>query len=165
MSQCTAKSKSTGWRCKAQAISGATVCRVHGGSAPQVRAAARMRLLELVDPALATLARGVRERKGIPTAQEIAAARDILDRAGLQATQKHEHLWDGDISKLTEDQLERMSQYFWGFIDPARRDELRTQVLASEGAVIDVEFVRAPEAKQIEASAEPLEATTEGEDW
>jgi hypothetical protein len=44
-----------------------------------------MRLLALVNPALATLARGVAKRKGLPEAVEIAAAREILDRAGLAA--------------------------------------------------------------------------------
>ena len=43
-----------------------------------------MRILELVSPALATLARAVK-RRGQPTAVEISAARDILDRAGLAA--------------------------------------------------------------------------------
>jgi hypothetical protein len=65
-------------------IAGATVCRVHGGAAPQVKEAAGRRLLALVDPALVTLARAVKG-KGRPTAVEISAARDILDRAGLGA--------------------------------------------------------------------------------
>jgi hypothetical protein len=72
--------------CRRQAVAGGTVCQVHGGAAPQVKEAARVRLLALVDPALGTLARGVSSRRrGIPTATEIAAARDILDRAGLAA--------------------------------------------------------------------------------
>lgn len=43
--RCTAKSKSTGDRCKRQAIAGGTVCRTHGGKAPQVAEAARRRLM------------------------------------------------------------------------------------------------------------------------
>lgn len=62
---------------------GSAVCRMHGGAAPQVREAARQRLLELVAPALATLARGVKNRKGVPFPTEIAAAREILNRAGI----------------------------------------------------------------------------------
>lgn len=38
--QCTARAKSTGARCRGTAIIGGTVCWKHGGSAPQVRAAA-----------------------------------------------------------------------------------------------------------------------------
>lgn len=44
--QCAAHSSRTGLRCKAFAIHGGTVCRMHGGSAPQVKAAARRRLAE-----------------------------------------------------------------------------------------------------------------------
>jgi len=90
MSVCTAK-RANGLKCKGQAISGARVCRVHGGSAPQVIAAARRRLLLLVDPALGVLAQAVRVRtKAVgkywePSAQEISAAREILNRAGLVA--------------------------------------------------------------------------------
>lgn len=37
---------SAGGRCRKQPLKGATVCRTHGGSAPQVKAAAEQRLLE-----------------------------------------------------------------------------------------------------------------------
>lgn len=43
MSACTATSRS-GNQCKLPAVPGATVCRVHGGAAPQVKAAANRRL-------------------------------------------------------------------------------------------------------------------------
>jgi hypothetical protein len=86
MAQCHARAKASGQPCQRQAIAGATVCRVHGGAAPQVKEAARLRILALVDPALATMARAVNsKRKGEPSAVEISAARDILDRAGLAA--------------------------------------------------------------------------------
>jgi hypothetical protein len=83
--------RSNGAKCKAPAITGARVCRVHGGSAPQVIAAARRRLLLLVDPALGVLAQAVRVRSKVvakhwePSASEIAAAREILTRAGISA--------------------------------------------------------------------------------
>lgn len=44
--QCTATAKSRGQRCTQPAIAGGTVCRFHGGSAPQVRDAAERRQLE-----------------------------------------------------------------------------------------------------------------------
>lgn len=90
MSVCTAK-RSNGQPCRGQAIRGARVCRVHGGSAPQVIEAARRRLLALIDPALGVLAQAVRVRSKAtsklwePSAQEIAAAREVLNRAGLVA--------------------------------------------------------------------------------
>lgn len=42
--KCSAKSKQSGKRCKLPAIPGGTVCRFHGGSAPQVRRKAAERL-------------------------------------------------------------------------------------------------------------------------
>ena len=41
--QCTAKSKRSGQQCGNHALKGATVCRMHGGKAPQVQAAAKVR--------------------------------------------------------------------------------------------------------------------------
>lgn len=43
---CTATAKTTGERCKNPAIPGGTVCRIHGGAAPQVAAKAAERLSE-----------------------------------------------------------------------------------------------------------------------
>lgn len=66
--------------CKNAPILGGNVCHKHGGSAPQVRRKATLRLLELVDPAIATLAREmVRAGK---SADRQRAANSILDRAG-----------------------------------------------------------------------------------
>lgn len=47
--QCTAKNRK-GNRCGGPAIPGGTVCRLHGGAAPQVRAKAQERLADLIDP-------------------------------------------------------------------------------------------------------------------
>lgn len=49
--RCTARSKRSGQRCRKLAVRGATVCATHGGSAPQVRAAAARRVAR--DDALA----------------------------------------------------------------------------------------------------------------
>ena len=51
---CTAHRRD-GLRCKGAPIRGATVCRLHGGSAPQVRDAARKRILAAADPVAARL--------------------------------------------------------------------------------------------------------------
>ena len=45
-SQCTATARRTGQRCGRAAITGATVCYVHGGGAPAVKAAAARRVAE-----------------------------------------------------------------------------------------------------------------------
>ena len=46
-SQCTAKSKQSGQRCKRPAIKGGTVCFVHGGAAPAVKAKAARNMEEI----------------------------------------------------------------------------------------------------------------------
>lgn len=78
--QCTARTRQ-GNRCRQRPILGATVCRMHGGAAPQVKRAAQLRLLELIAPAIATLAR---EMATAPfSADRQRAANSILDRAGV----------------------------------------------------------------------------------
>lgn len=44
--RCVARSKTTGEQCKKPAMHGCTVCRAHGGAAPQVRARAEQRVIE-----------------------------------------------------------------------------------------------------------------------
>lgn len=53
--QCKATIKRTGERCKNPAIPGGTVCRFHGGAAPQVQAKAAERLAALRDDGMALL--------------------------------------------------------------------------------------------------------------
>ena len=67
--------------CQKSPIKGGTVCRLHGGAAPQVKRAAKLRLLELVDPAIATLARIMATSDN--EALRLKAADSILDRGGL----------------------------------------------------------------------------------
>lgn len=79
---CRATSKATGKPCGRTAEPGATVCRYHGGAAPQVKRKATLRLLELVDPAIATLARTMTDANA-PHAARLRAAENVLDRAGV----------------------------------------------------------------------------------
>lgn len=75
------KKTRAGTPCQKSPIKGGTVCRLHGGSAPQVKRAAKLRLLELVDPAIATLARIMATSDN--EALRLKAADSILDRGGL----------------------------------------------------------------------------------
>lgn len=79
--RCTANNKS-GTRCKYNAVPGATVCRMHGGNAPQVRRKAAMRLQELILPAIGVLAKEM--VNGEHSADRIRAANSALDRAGVE---------------------------------------------------------------------------------
>lgn len=66
--QCTGHAASTGQRCTKPPIRGGTVCAKHGGAAPQVREAARRRLLvrEVEAEALAVLGHEGIEQVGDP---------------------------------------------------------------------------------------------------
>lgn len=75
---CTAKSKRSQVRCKKPAIAGGTVCRMHGGSAPQVKLKAQERLAAFQDRAIDRLMQ-LAEQKEYPSTA-FAAVRDVLDR-------------------------------------------------------------------------------------
>jgi hypothetical protein len=74
----------SGRRCHKAAIQGGSVCGSHGGRAPQVKRTARQRLLEAADPAAARLVKALESED---ERAAIAAAKLILDRAGLHPTQ------------------------------------------------------------------------------
>lgn len=105
MAQCHAKSTTSGEQCKKLAMMGQTVCGSHGGKSPQALAAAKMRILELIEPALAALAKTM--ISGESDSARVSAAKDILDRAGLGAVSKSQV----DVSVYdTRDELLRKAQ-------------------------------------------------------
>jgi len=75
--QCKA-TNNRGQRCRYSPIPGGTVCRFHGGAAPQVKAAAMERLRALQHPAIDRLASLI-DQEEFPTVA-YAASRDVLDR-------------------------------------------------------------------------------------
>lgn len=81
--RCTAR-RHDGEPCRRYAARGATVCRVHGGAAPQVQAAARRRLQQATDSLAARLL-GIALDEGTSETVRLAAIRDALDRGGVTA--------------------------------------------------------------------------------
>lgn len=75
--RCTA-TNNRGARCRYPPIPGGTVCRFHGGGAPQVKAKAMDRLRALQHPAIDRLAQLI-DQDDFPTVA-YAASRDVLDR-------------------------------------------------------------------------------------
>ncbi len=75
------KLTSRGTRCTRKAITGGSVCTMHGGSNPHIVAAARLRLMTLVDPAITVLADEMVNAE--KSADRRLAAMAILDRAGV----------------------------------------------------------------------------------
>jgi hypothetical protein len=82
--RCTATNRQ-GKRCSSPAIKGAVVCRMHGGSAPQVIASAQERLKAL-QPQAITVLQTLLARTEFPTVQ-MAAVRDVLDRTEGKAAE------------------------------------------------------------------------------
>ncbi len=76
--QCAAQSTFSNKRCRRSAILGGTVCAWHGGSTKSVKAAAKRRLLEHVEPALGRLIDLSEQDMHPPTA--FAATKEILTR-------------------------------------------------------------------------------------
>lgn len=97
---CSAQRSNGRGPCRAPAVTGMKVCRTHGGSSPQARNKARLRLAELVDPAIATLAREMAQAD--KSADKQRAANSILDRAGVGRA------GDSDAETAKELLLERL---------------------------------------------------------
>lgn len=101
--QCTATNR-RGTQCERAAIHGGNVCYMHGGAAPQVRAAALKRIHSLVDPALEALAEALTD----DAAQiRVAAAKDILDRAGYKPKDEIEHSGELSIADVLRQRKKR----------------------------------------------------------
>lgn len=79
---CTATNRQ-GQPCGRPPIPGGRVCRHHGGASPSVKEAAHRRLLAAVDPAITKLLDIVETAE--KTSDQLRAAKEILDRAGIYA--------------------------------------------------------------------------------
>lgn len=105
--KCSAHSKQTGEPCGAYAIPGGTVCKWHGGKAPQTVQKARERILAAADPAAAELVRLALE--GSTEQVRVQATKDLLDRAGLAGVQKIEVTTDAAEMLQRAEALEAMA--------------------------------------------------------
>lgn len=82
-SKCGARTRQ-GTPCQQSPLAGSTRCRMHGGSAPQVLAKAKERLLLAADDAVSVLIRIMFDPKS-PVGERRQAAVALMDRAGLNA--------------------------------------------------------------------------------
>ncbi len=103
---CTTTARSTGKRCGNPPIPGGTVCRIHGGNVPVIRAAGARRVFEaLVAPALVQY-RNLIEDPDTPAAVRASVLRDLFDRTGYKPPTQIEVLTDAMI----EADIERLEQ-------------------------------------------------------
>jgi len=84
--RCTAHSRTSGQQCGQPPIPGGTVCRYHGGAAPQVKLKALQRLEAYQDKAIDRLFE-LAEQTSFPSTA-IAAVKDVLDRTMGKAQEK-----------------------------------------------------------------------------
>lgn len=89
LTRCSARSKRTGQPCGQFVRLGHTVCKWHGGAAPQVKASAEARLRALEHPAISRL-EWLIEQSDFPSVA-YQAARDVLDRLRGRPTERIEH--------------------------------------------------------------------------
>lgn len=92
---CKAHSKQSGRPCGRLAIPGGTVCRWHGGAAPQVRASAQERLKAMQPKALDTID-DLMGRAEFPTVQ-YQAARSVIEWTEGKATERVNATVDADV--------------------------------------------------------------------
>jgi hypothetical protein len=120
--RCKAKSKQTGNQCRKTAIPGGTVCRAHCGKAPQVIEAAEKRIQRLVHPALGALELAITDPDQKVRKDAVAAARDILDRAGYGATKKVE------VENVSKDEFESdLKAYLLGRHDAYKEQQTEAE--------------------------------------
>lgn len=121
-----------GGQCGRYSIPGGRVCVMHGGKSSHIRRAAKLRLLEMVDPAIATLAREMTNQNA-SSGERIRAAENILDRTGFSRTVNTS---SDEARLLLLDRLQRMAQ---------------SGDLPTQGDVIDGEVVEDDEIEEDES--------------
>lgn len=141
--KCTARSQRTGQQCRRPAARGANVCPVHGGAAPQVKAAAKRRLDQAADVLVQRLLKFALDGEA-PDHVALAAIRDALDRAGLGAKHavevevKPPAPWEallGDVAHMTKAEHDAIHH-------PDRLAPVRALPPADEGPeIVDAEVV------------------------
>jgi hypothetical protein len=127
-----------GSRCKREAEPGAVVCDQHGGTAPQVRRHAAERLIMTADQAAQMLVTMMADTE-VPFGVRAKIAQDLLDRAGLIATQVHQ------IVPMSEDPIMRFFEE--AFSDPNNWEEnppqpaIEERVIDRDAKLVEAEIV------------------------
>jgi hypothetical protein len=143
---CSAR-RQDGKPCGRWAIRGGTMCGVHGGSAPQVRAAARRRYKQASD-AVAAKEIGIALDGPPDSPVTLAAIKDCQDRAGIPAK--------AQVSVELKP-WERLLGDIVGIATISRAEHRARQGLAADGPpyVIDAEVVDSPSPRGPETAALP----------
>lgn len=96
-----------GQRCGKPAILGGTVCRMHGGAAPQVKNKAEERLRALEMPAITRIGQLIDQKEFPSVAYQ--ASKDVLDRLRGKPTE-HVEATVTNVANLSDDELMAKAQ-------------------------------------------------------
>lgn len=158
--RCSGTYKTTGLPCRREAIPGATRCREHGGAIPAVRAKAAARIGNAADEMVKRLL-AMLDDPGVDPREKIKVAQDMLDRAGLNATERL-IIGTGDVSdpveKLFQDLLSDPRNFQApppAHSDPTIEAYNREALEAYGGDVVQGEVVSAPEGRRDRAIEAP----------
>lgn len=102
--KCVARNR-RGDPCRLPPVKGAAVCHKHGGSAPQVKRKAAERIANASDVAAVKLVQLIQD-PSVPYAIQLAAAKDLLDRAEVTGKAKVElevKPWEELLSGIVAD--------------------------------------------------------------
>lgn len=150
---CGARTRDGG-SCRAPAMDGQRRCRGHGGASPQARKAARLRLADLQDPAIATLARLM--ATGSTEMIRFRAAEAILDRGGNPRSSRVEATIQQQAEQSREMLVERLRQL--RDEKAAERGEIEAAPARPVEDVVDAEVVSEPDADAAAALVDRLRA-------
>jgi hypothetical protein len=145
-----------GTPCRRPPIQGATVCRAHGGAAPQVKAKAQQRLLEKV-PKMLRMLNAIASNEDVAPAVRLAAIRDWLDRAGI----------DRKIEiDVTSSSFSEFVAGIVAHVDDGDMPSLPAMYAALDN-VVDAEVVedQAPTRRKADAPIRVPYPTSEPKDW
>ncbi len=134
--QCVARSKRSGARCKNPPLAGSVVCRMHGGSAPQVLRKSQERIVMAQDDAATLLTRWMQD-PAVPFAERRKCAEALLNRGGNAPGQRLQigidappwlAIIDGIVSETDDHELPRYSAII-------------SEGLPDEADIVDAELV------------------------
>lgn len=101
--KCKGHSSRTRKPCQKAPIKGGTVCRTHGGAAPQVKAAAQERLKAMQPLALSTM-EALMRREEYPTVQ-FQASKAVIDWTEGKAAELVNVNLNASVREMTDDEL------------------------------------------------------------
>lgn len=131
--QCSAHSRRTGLPCRQTAMHGGRVCRLHGGAAPHVKAAAALRWSEALKPTAVRTIADLMGRREYPTTQ-LGASRTVLEYAEGQPTARLEvSQARPDLSRLSEADLAALTVLLQRALPPAVADDENSEIAKENG--------------------------------